>query len=117
MRIALGKFACSGLEALEGDDVSAAVQKALIHYSQKLKAGRRPVDPPRFPLADERDEPKMVFDLTVDPESESRLEQEAARQGTTMAQLAVHSVLVYLAELEFLELSPRPRFRPADRAI
>jgi hypothetical protein len=117
MRIALGKFACSGLETLEGDDLSAGVQKALIHYSQKLKAGRRPVDPPRFLLIDERTEPKVEFDLTVDPESEARLEQEAARQGTTMAQLAVHTVLVYLAELEFLELSPRPGFKPGNRAI
>jgi hypothetical protein len=117
MRVTLGKFACSGLEALEGDDTSAAVRKALLHYSQKLKAGRQPVDPPHFSLRDERDEPKVVFDLTVDPESEARLEQEAARQGTTLAQLAVHSVLVYLAELEFLELSLRPGFRSANRAI
>jgi hypothetical protein len=72
---------------------------------------------PSFPLADGGNEPRVTFDLTVDSESEARLELEAARQGTTIGRLAVHSVLVYLAELEFLELSLRPWFDPGNQAI
>jgi hypothetical protein len=107
MRIALGKFACSGIEAHLGDDIPAGVRTALLHYARKLKAGRRPVAPPRF-LADQSPpEPQVAFELTVDPETEAMLEQEALRQRTTMSQLASHTVLVYLAELEFLGVAPR----------
>jgi hypothetical protein len=49
----------------------------------------------------------VAFELTVDPETEAVLEREALRQRTTISQLAAHTVLVYLAELEFLGVSPR----------
>lgn len=107
MRIALGKFACSGIEAHLGDDIPAAVRTALLHYTRKLKAGRRPVAPPRFLDAQEAPEAEVSFDLAVDPETEAVLEREALRQRTTMTRLASHTVLVYLAELEFLGVSPR----------
>jgi hypothetical protein len=107
MRVALGKFACSGIETHLGDDIAAGARTALFHYARKLKAGRRPPAPPRF-LADQpSQEPQVAFDLTVDPETEAMLEQEALRQRTTMSQLATHTVLVYLAELEFLGVAPR----------
>ena len=107
MRIALGKFACSGIEAHLGDDIPAGVRKALFHYTRKLKAGRRPIAPPPFLDDQGAPEAQVSFDLTVDPETEAVLEQEALRQRTTMSQLASHTVLVYLAELEFLGVSPR----------
>ncbi len=107
MRVALGKFVCSGIETQMGDDILAATRTALFHYVRKLKAGRRPVAPPRF-LADQApQEPQAAFDLTVDPEIEAMLEQEALRQRTTPSQLAAHTVMVYLAELEFLGLASR----------
>jgi hypothetical protein len=106
MRIALGKFACSGIEAHLGDDIPAGVRKALFHYTRKLKAGRRPIAPPRFLDDQGAPEAQVSFDLTVDPETEAVLEREALRQRTTMSQLASHTVLVYLAELEFLGVSP-----------
>ncbi len=107
MRVELGKFACSGIEAQMGDDIPAGTRKAMFHYARKLKAGRRPLAPPRFLAAEEPPEPEMAFDLTVDPETEAMLEQEALRQRTTLSQLAAHTVLVYLAELEFLGVAPR----------
>jgi hypothetical protein len=107
MRVALGKFTCSGIEAHLGDDIPAAVRTALIHYARKLKAGRNPVAPPHF-LPDQASQgPQLAFDLTVDPETEAMLEREAQRQRTTMSRLAAHTVLVYLAELEFLGVAPR----------
>ncbi|MGC1166569.1 MAG: hypothetical protein WA862_10715 [Solirubrobacterales bacterium] len=90
-----------------GDDIAAGTRTALFHYARKLRAGRRPAAPPRF-LADQApQEPAVAFDLAVDPETEAVLEQEALRQRTTISRLAAHTVLVYLAELEFLGVVPR----------
>lgn len=107
MRVALGKLACSGIRAHLGDDIPAGTRTALFHYARKLKTGRRPVAPPRFLDEIEPQDSAVAFDLTVDPEIEAVLEQEALRQRTTVGQLAAHTVLVYLAELEFLGVAPR----------
>jgi len=106
MRVSLGKFACSGIEAHLGEDIPAGVRAALSHYVRKLKAGRGPLDPPTF-LDLTPAEPQATFDLSVDAETEAVLGQEAARQGTTLSQLASHTVMVYLAELDFLGIAPR----------
>lgn len=109
MRVALGQFACTGIETHLGGDIPAGVRKALFHYAGKLKTGRRPVAFPSF-LADQAPQEVQVdFELTVDAETEAMLEREAERQQTTMSQLVAHTVLVYLAELEFLGASPRSR--------
>jgi hypothetical protein len=107
MKVTLGKFACSGIEIHLGGDIPAGTRKALFHYVRKLKAGREPVAVPRFLAEQGPIEAGATFDLTVDPELEALLEQEALRQRTTVGQLAAHSVLVYLAELEFLGVAPR----------
>ncbi len=109
MRVALGKLACSGIETHLGDDIPAGTRTALFHYACKLKAGRRPVAPPRFLAGLAPLETEICFDLTVDPETEAVLEQEALRQRTTISQLVAHTVMVYLAELEFLGVAPRRR--------
>lgn len=107
MRVALSKFACDGIETQWGSDVPGGVRMALFHYASKLKTGRKPSLFPRF-LADRAAaEPELVFDLIVDPETESVLEQESSRQQTTMERLVGHAVFVYLAELEFLGAAPR----------
>lgn len=109
MKISLGTFARSGIEAQLGDDLDATVQAALCHYAGKLKAGRPPLDPPRFsrePVASTA----VNLDLAVDSETEELLEREAARQDTSLSQLVGHSVLVYLAELDFLSSPAPPRF-------
>jgi hypothetical protein len=107
MRIALGTFTRRGIEAQLGDDLGAAVQAALCHYAGKLKAGRPPIGPPSFarePTADSA----VALDLAVDSEIEALLEREAVRQETSLSQLAAHTVLVYLAELDFLTAPTRP---------
>ena len=53
------------------------------------------------------EEPEVTLSLSVDSDTERLLEHEAERQGTTLSKLAVHSVFVYLAELDLLmEASP-----------
>jgi hypothetical protein len=79
---------------------------ALLHYIRKLKLGREPVALPGFLKDQARKEAGVSFELTVDPEIEALLEREALRQRTTVSLLATHSVLVYLAELEFLGVAP-----------
>lgn len=108
MRIALGTFARSGIEAQLGDDLAATVQAALCHYAGKLKAGRPPIGLPSFCRERASTGSDVALELAVDPEIETLLEREAARQETSLNQLASHTVLVYLAELDFLTTSARP---------
>lgn len=116
MRVALGPFACSGIEAHLGGDIPAGVRTALFHYTGKLKTGRRPVSFPRFLAAGAgaQEEPKVSFDLIVDAETEAMLEREALRQRTTTSRLVAHSVLVYLAELEVIGAAPLEGADDAD---
>lgn len=115
MRVALDKFARLGIETHLGADVAAGIRTALIQYAHKLESGRRSVALPRFlAIQPFPEQGEYSFDLTIDSQTEATLEEEAARQGTTMNLLAVHAVMVYMAELEFLDVvlssSPRPRF-------
>jgi hypothetical protein len=102
MKVALGQFACSGIETHLGADIPAGVRTALFHYTGKLKTGRQPVSFPRFLSEHGQPDAQVAFELAVDAETEAMLEREALRQRTTTSQLVAHSVLVYLAELEFL---------------
>jgi len=108
MRVALGTFARSGIESQLGSDVVGAVQAALYHYTGKLEAGRSPIASPQFFEAD-REGAKTAYELVVDPEIEALLEREAKRQGTDVNALAAHTVLVYLAELDFIAATPTSR--------
>jgi hypothetical protein len=103
VRIALGTFACSGIKAHVGGDIEAAVDAALLHYTQGLKSGRAPIELPRFCRREvDPQDAEVALDLTVDRECEELLEREAARQASTVSRLANHAVLIYLAELDFL---------------
>jgi len=102
MRVALGKFACTGIETHIGDDIPAGVRKALFHYAAKLKAGRSPIEVPRFLPDRDLSDAAVDFELIVDAETEAMLEREAQRQQTTTTRLVAHTVLTYLAEIEFL---------------
>lgn len=102
MKIALGTFACKGVETQLGSDVAAAVRAALADYTRRLKSGARPVGIPKLFRDSASSGAALTLDLPVDAETQVTLEREAARQGTTVSQLATHSVLVYLAELDRL---------------
>ena len=104
MKVALGKFAQSGIEARLGADVAAGVQEALRHYSRRLRSGWPPVAIPLFcrdrPPRSAPRETEVAFDLAVDPEIERDLKREATRQGAPIAQVLNHAVFVYLADLD-----------------
>jgi hypothetical protein len=102
VKIALGTFACKGVETQLGSDLAAAVRAALADYTRMLKSGVKPVGVPKLFRDSAQPEPALTLDLPVDPETRTTLEREAARQGTTVSRLATHSVLVYLAEIDRL---------------
>lgn len=101
MKISLGTFACMGVEDLLGSDLVLAVREALANYTRQLGSDSPPPEIPRF-AADGLAEPEKFLDLPVDEETWEALELEAVRQGTTPSELAAHSVLVYLAEIDRL---------------
>lgn len=102
VKVALGTFACNGIETHLDADVAAGVRAALSDFTQRLESGRLPSAMPRTPLDDVPAEPAMAVDLPLDERTWHLLWREASRQGTTVDQLAAHSVLLYLAELDRL---------------
>jgi len=102
MRIALGTTACVGIEAHLGPDIAGAVRVALAHYTNRLESSSPPIGIPRFLRGSNRSAPVVAFDLEVDERTQAALEREAARQGVSASEVAAHSVLVYLAELDRL---------------
>jgi hypothetical protein len=102
VKVPLGTFACNGIEACLNVDIAAGVRAALSDFTRRLESGRAPIDLPRTPLEPASAEPAMAVDLSLDERTWWLLNREARRQGATISQLATHSVLVYLAELDRL---------------
>jgi hypothetical protein len=102
VKVPLGTFACNGIEAHLDADIAAGVRAALDDFTQRLESGRVPVDLPRAPLGADSAKPAMAVDLSLDERTWQLLRREACRQGATVSQLAAHSVLVYLAEMDRL---------------
>jgi hypothetical protein len=101
VKVALGTFACNGIEAFLDADIPTGVRAALSDFTRKLESGPPPSEIPAF--SDGPDRPSaLALDLPVAERTWGILEREAARQGATVSQLAAHSVLVYLAELDRL---------------
>jgi hypothetical protein len=98
MRLVLGTFARSGIEAALGCDLAVGVGTALRHY-----AGRD-----RFPATaellgmgclEQLGGTGADIELTLDAETEVALERKAREYGgIAVERLATHAVLVYLAD-------------------
>ena len=70
MRVVIGQFARSGIEAHLGPDLAGGVQAALRHYSRRLRSGTAPVEVPRV-VADQRvDAAGASFELPVERRSD-----------------------------------------------
>lgn len=102
VKIPLGTFACNAIETHLDADIAAGVRAALSDFTQRLESGRASVALPRTPLEPLSAEPAMAVDLSLDERTWQLLQHEARRQGASVSQLAAHSVLVYLAELDRL---------------
>jgi hypothetical protein len=91
-----------GIEAHLGSDIPGAVRAALADYTNRLESTSPPIGIPPFLPGADRSAPAVAFDLEVDERTRAVLEREAARQGVSASEVAAHSVLVYLAELDRL---------------
>lgn len=109
IRVTLGAFARSGVESYFGGDVLSGVQAAVVHYVRRLRAGRIPMRPPGFITGLGQTGSVFAVEMTVDAEDEAVFAAQARTCGTTVEQLALHAVLLYLAELEFFGVEPRHR--------
>lgn len=114
VNVQLGELACRGLEGHFGPDLSNGVRKALVHYAYKVRVGRRPIAAPQ--LLGDPPPPHAVLDLTLDPETEAVLAEEALKQRISLSRLAAHAVFVYLAELAFLGVTSPARKEDERRA-
>jgi hypothetical protein len=102
VRVDLGTFARDGIEANLGPDLPAGIQAALDEYVRRIESGVRPIGLPRFAQGLRGGTSGTSFELPVDERTLAVLEREAARQGASVCEVAAHSVLLYLAELDRL---------------
>ena len=100
MKVALGKFARSGIEARLGVDTAVGVEEALLHYIRRLKSSWPPVAIPLFCRDGALPDAGVSFEFAIDPETEGVLKREAARQQVPVTQVLTHAVFVYLADLD-----------------
>lgn len=111
MRVTLGKFARSGIESQLGTDLAETVKAAVCHYTSKLESsGRPPVAPPSFFDISPNSGPRRKgeeIELSLDSRSEAVLRREAFRRRMDVDALAAHSVMVYLAEIDFISSPSR----------
>jgi len=105
--VTLGPLACAGVESHFGSDFAAGVRAAVLHYAGVLRSGRLPPPPPRFLPAPRKRQAGVAVEPVIDAEDEALFERLALLRGTTVAELVVHAVLVYLAELEALGADSR----------
>jgi hypothetical protein len=76
---------------------------ALADFARRLESGPAPIGIPRFSRQAPPARPAAAsFDLKVEDGMWAALKREATRQGATVGELAVHSVFIYLAELDRL---------------
>jgi hypothetical protein len=111
LKVSLGTFARSGVEANLGPDVPAGVRLALADYVRRIDSGAHPVGPPKFDLDGLGAASAASFELPVDAHTLAVLKREAMREGASVGAIAAHSVLLYLAELD--RLSPPNATRAA----
>ncbi len=93
----LGPFAREGIEDLGEADLGGGVVAALRYYVSTL-GGDAP--PPRLPRGWTPGTPgsgSTEVELCLEPPLGAALERDAERQGATVAELATHAILVYLA--------------------
>jgi len=109
MKVRLGKFAQSGVESQLGTNLTEAVETAIRHYTGKLTYGRPPTPYPQFlgtkasqDFGTHTSASDEVIELNLDSGTEALLRREAMRHDTDVNAIVTHSVMVYLAEIDFL---------------
>ena len=85
-----------------GRDVPAGIQTALDEYVRRIDSGVPPIGLPGLAREAPGATSAVSFDLPVDEHTLAVLTREAAREGASVSEIAAHSVLLYLADLDRL---------------
>ena len=91
---------------------------AVNHYTLKIESGRPPLAPPQFlgtstssqfgtSTSARADQELEEIEITLDSHTEALLRREAMRHGINVDAVTAHSVMIYLAELDFLSGASR----------
>jgi hypothetical protein len=119
MRISLGTFAYSCIEARFGDDVTSAVQAALRHYADRIEVPAADLPVPRFWLEKTESGEQMELEISIEAGTRRILETEARRRGLALETLVTHAVFVSLIGpngLGRLDLEMRPPSARRERS-
>jgi len=109
VKVDLGTFACSGIRAFLGGDITTGVQAALGRYVERMvcaeHAGRDEIESLRkaipLPSEDRTARTGVAVELALEPALEAALEREARESGgMSMDQVVSYAVLAYLVELD-----------------
>lgn len=107
MKVALGQFARSEIEAQLGPDLEAGVRTALQRYALDLESGRETLPYPSFRRQQPRQPSGVDLELSLkaaeEAEVEAALEGEVRRQNVSLEQLVTHAVFLCLADLDRAE--------------
>jgi hypothetical protein len=97
MKLVLGTFARTGIEAVVGRNLAAGVRTALRHYAGRERSVAMEELLDRVCL-ERLGHVGTGIELVLDAETEEALERRAREHGGTVEQLAAHAVLAYLAD-------------------
>jgi hypothetical protein len=102
VKVRLGKFMREGLERREAGGLEDSVRSAVVDFVERVERGHLAISPPLFLPKGRRSRTREV-EISLDARIEAILRSEATRLGTSAERLAIHAVMVSLAELESLE--------------
>jgi len=101
LRVALGKFARSRIEASLGGDPAATVRAALLHYERRMKSRTPPPGLPDLAKGPQvAGDPSAYVEFEVNSAVRALLEEQAKSEGVDLNRIVAHAVLVYLADLD-----------------
>lgn len=99
MRVSLGTFACSCIEARFGRDISGVVEAALNRYADRIESRTPDLPMPFFWFGRAITEAQTELDIQIDSRKRRLFEAEAHRQGLAIEQLLTHAVFLYLGDI------------------
>jgi hypothetical protein len=101
VKVSIGTFVRSSFETRFGSDVAKSLREACIHYTRRLRSGRKPrAAPSLYRALEAGNAPAQVVEFALHERIRGQLEEEALRQQVSMDELLRHAALVYLADLD-----------------
>jgi hypothetical protein len=105
VKVSMGTFVRSSFESRLGSDVANSLRGACVHYSRRLRSGRKPRAVPAFYRGlgngtTNGNGAAQVVEFALRDPIRVQLEEEARRQRVPLDDLILHAALIYLADLD-----------------